>query len=88
MGQFIYTLGTVICYLVFVLIFNIHRVRKTQKIDFIGVHSENMFAMFFLLAQLNGKFVSSIQYSILVAICLVGTYVILVILEIMNREKS
>lgn len=88
MGQFIYTICSVILYLVVVMILNIYRLKRNNKIDNLGIQFENMCAMFFLLAQLNSRFVSVIQYSILVAIYLVGMCFVVVLLEIMDRKNK
>lgn len=85
-GQFIYTLCSMLLYLVLIFMWNIRQLKKKKEVDYLGLNYENMFAIFFSLAQLNSNFITVIQFSILISVYLVISCFTTIFLKIIEQK--
>lgn len=85
-GQFIYTVCSMFLYLVLIFMWNIRQLKKKKEVDYLGLNYENMFAIFFLLAQLNSNFITVIQFSILISVYLVISCFTTIFLKIIEQK--
>lgn len=85
-GQFIYTVCSMFLYLVLIFMWNIRQLKKKKEVDYLGLNYENMFAIFFSLAQLNSNFITVIQFSILISVYLVISCFTTIFLKIIEQK--